>query len=316
MNFIVSLWSQFESTLPLFLLVFIGYGLIKIGKWPKAATDSLTRFVFSVAMPIMLFGIMSRFSEQERVDYRLLLAFFGGCFIVFIIGRIIASKLFKLDDIASSVFAMGGIFSNNVLVGLPIAIALLGEEAIPSVALVLVFNTLILWTLITISVEWAKMEKLSFSGLKYTLISVAKNPIIIGIFSGLAYNFTGLKLPLFIAKPTEMISLMAAPLSLIVLGMGLAEYRLRDGWRLSGCICFLKLVIHPLVIWLLALVLGLPILETNVVVLLGSISLGINVYLMARKFNTLQAAVGSSLLISTLLSAVTTPLILAVIAHI
>jgi malonate transporter len=53
--------------------------------------------------------------------------------------------------VSQSVFALGGVFSNNVMLGLPLAKVSLGEAAVPSVALVLVFNALILWTLVTVS---------------------------------------------------------------------------------------------------------------------------------------------------------------------
>ena len=68
------------------------------------------------------------------------LAFFGSCLIVFVIGRVIAWKFFALDGVGQSVFALGGVFSNNVMLGLPLAKVALGDAALPSVALVLVFN--------------------------------------------------------------------------------------------------------------------------------------------------------------------------------
>jgi len=54
----------------------------------------------------------------------------------------------------------------------------------------------------------------------------------------------------------------------------------------------------------------LPWMETQVVVLLSSIATGANVYLMSRQFNTLEGPVASSLVLSTGLAALTTPLVL------
>ena len=53
-----------------------------------------------------------------------------------------------------------------------------------------------------------------------------------------------------------MVAQAASPLALIVLGMGLAEYGVRTGWRISVVICFLKLIVQPLVVWLLARLIG------------------------------------------------------------
>ncbi|MGM3173747.1 AEC family transporter [Dickeya lacustris] len=309
-TFIVSLWHQIFLSLPLFVLIALGYGLIRIGRWPSTVTDALSKFVFSVALPAMLFRMMCDFSRRPAVDARLLIAFFGSCFIVFVLGRVVARRVFRLDGVSGSVFSLSGIFSNNVMLGLPIATLMLGPQAIPSVALVLVFNGLILWTLVTVSVEWARNGSLSMQGFGKTAIGVLKNPLIIGILSGTFYSLTGLPLPDVVDKPIGMLGQIAVPLSLIALGMGLAEYRIRDGWQISVAISLIKLVVQPLVVWGLALALGLPEMETRVVVLLGSMAVGVNIYLMSRQFNVLGGPIAASLLISTALAAVTTPLLL------
>ncbi|CNF03708.1 AEC family transporter [Yersinia nurmii] len=308
--FIFSLWHQILLSMPLFVLLALGYGLIRIGKWPSTITDGLTRFVFSLALPAMLFRMMSNFADRPAVDARLLIAFFGSCLLVFILGRIIGQRVFKLDGVSGSVFALGGIFSNNVMLGLPLATLMLGEESIPAVALVLVFNGLILWTLVTVSVEWARNGSLTVQGFAKTARSVLTNPLIVGIISGTLFSLTGWKLPPMIDQPVSMLGQVAPPLSLVVLGMGLAEYRVSDGWRISSAICFLKLIVQPLVVWVLAWTMDLPPLETQVVVLLGSMATGVNVYLMSRQFNVLTGPAAASLVMSTALAAMTTPLIL------
>jgi hypothetical protein len=123
-----------ELAAPLFVLVLAGYLLMRICGWPKAMSENLSRFVFSVALPAMLFRLMSDLSQLPPVDARLLLAFFGGCLIVFVIGRLVAWRLFALDGVGQSVFALGGVFSNNVLLGLPLAKVALGDSVIAAAA--------------------------------------------------------------------------------------------------------------------------------------------------------------------------------------
>jgi predicted permease len=295
---------------PLFVLVLVGYLLMRFSGWPKVMSDSLSLFVFSVALPAMLFRLMSDFSKLPAVDARLLIAFFGGCLIVFFVGRMIAWKLFALDGVSQSVFALGGVFSNNVLLGLPLAKVTLGDEAVPSVALVLVFNALILWTLVTVSVEWARHGSFSVHGFAKTLRSVLTNPVVAAILSGTLFGLTGWPLPDAVGVPVGLIGQAAAPMALIALGMGLAEYGVRQGWKISVSITAVKLLIQPLVVWGLARLLGLPLMETRVVVLLSSIAIGANVYLMSRQFKVLEGPIASSLVLSTGLAAVTTPLAL------
>jgi malonate transporter len=306
--------SLIELTAPLFVLVLLGYLLTRWARWPKPVSDALTRFVFSVAIPAFLFRLMSDFWRLPPVDARLLIAYFGACLIVFMLGRLIARRVFHMDGVAQSVFALGGIFSNNVLLGVPLAKITLGEASIPVVSLVLVFNSLILWTLVTISVEWARHRSMSWSGYLSAAKAVLTNPVVAAILAGTAWGFTELPLPGVLAQTLELVSHAAVPLSLIALGMGLAEYRIGEGWRPSAAICAVKLVVQPAVVFLLARWLKLGQLETQVVVMLAALPVGANVYLMSRQFNVLGGPVASSLVISTAIAAATTPMILALVA--
>lgn len=300
-------------TAPLFLLVLVGFALARWARWPREVGDGMTRFAFSVAIPALLFRMMSGFSRLPAVDPKLLVAFFGGCLLGFVIGRLVGRWLFGMDGVAQSMFAMGGIFSNNVLVGVPLARVTLGEEAMPAVSLVLVFNALILWTLVTVSVEWARKHTPSWRGLARTAWSVIKNPIVASILAGTAFGFVGVPLPRVLDQTLELVAESAMPLSLIVLGLGLAEHRIRAGWRESAAICALKLAVQPLLVFLLARALRLPARETQAMVMLASLPVGVNVYLMGRHFGALEGPVAASLLMSTLAAAVTTPLVLTLV---
>jgi malonate transporter and related proteins len=303
-------FALLDLTAPLFVLVGAGYVLSRWGRWPLAAADALTRFVFSIAIPTLLFRLMSDFAREPRVDARLLVAFFGGCVIVYAIGRLAAFAIFRMDGAAQSVFAMGGIFANNVLLGVPLAKVTLGEAALPVVSLVLVFNSLLLWTLATVSVEWARHRDFSPSGLGRTLVGVIRNPVVASILIGTAFGFTGLALPGFVDQTLVLVSQAAIPLSLIALGMGLAGFGVKSGWRISGAIAFAKLVLHPLAVYVLARLLVLPALETAAVVMLAALPIGANVYLMSRQFDVLTGPVASGIVLTTALAALTTPLVL------
>jgi predicted permease len=216
---------------PLFALILVGYLLMRFAQWPQAMAQHLTTFVFSVGLPALLFRMMSDLSTLPPVDGRLLVAFFGGCLLVFLLGRLIAWKLFGLDGIGQSVFGVGCIFSNNIMLGLPLARASLGDPAIPSVALVLLFNALILWTLVSLSVEWHRHGSLSFKGFRDTLKGVLRNPIILAILAGTAFGLTGASLPDMLDTPLKMLGQTGMPLALVALGMSLAEYDLKAGGR-------------------------------------------------------------------------------------
>lgn len=306
--------DRLAASSPLFILILLGFGIARWAGWPRTVSEGLTRVVFNVALPAMLFFTLSDFSRLPPVDARLLIAFFGGTFVVFALARALARFVFRLDGVSGSVFALGCIFSNNAMLGLPLARATLGEAAIPSVALVLAFNALTLWTLVTVSIEWAQHGELSLRGFTKTLNSIMRNPLILSIVAGALFGLTGVRLPHAVAEPLQLLAQAATPLSLLVLGMGLTEYRIRDGLGQSLAVCALKLLLLPLVVWAIARMLGLPQMETQVVVLLSSMAMGVNVYLMSRQFRAFEGPTAAAMVMSTVLSAAATPLILTLTA--
>jgi predicted permease len=305
-----ALLRQLGLAAPLFLLIALGYALVRLAGWPRSVASGMNTFVFSVALPALLFKLMSGLSELPPVDTRLLAAFFGGCLIMFAIGRVIAGRMLKLDGAAGSILAMAGVFSNNVLLGIPLARATLGAAALPAVALVLVFNALILWTLLSISIEWSRHGAANLKGLLATARAVLRNPIVMSIVSGALFGLAGLRLPTLLATTLAQVAEPAAPLSLIVLGMGLAEYAVEADATQIVTICLVKLAAQPACVWAIAHLMGLPRLEMQVVVLLASLPVGANVYLMAAQYQRLEGTIAASLVASTALSALTTPLLL------
>jgi malonate transporter and related proteins len=299
-----------ELSAPLFALVLVGYLIGTSGRWPVSYSEALSKFLFAVPLPALLFRLGSDMSKLPPVDARVLVAFFGSCIAIFVLARLVARLVFRLDGVGQSVFALGGIFSNNVFLGIPLGRAALGEAAMPSIGLVLVFNSLALWTLATVSVEWARHGEFSLKGMGATFRSVLKNPIVASILSGAAFGLTGLPLPAFVDAPLALLAQPAIPLSLVVLGMGLAQYGVREGWQIATGIVLMKLVAQPLAVWAIAWAVGLPPLETRAVVLLGALPVGINVYLMAREFRAIEGPVATGMLMSTLLAAITTPFVL------
>ena len=187
----------------------------------------------------------------------------------------------------------------------------------PAVSLVLVFNAFLLWTLVTVSVEWARRDRSADSNLLAGIAKTAKdvitNPIVASILGGTLFGFTGIPLPAVLDQTFVLLGEAAAPLALVALGMGLATYSLKDGLKESLVICGLKLVVQPLLVYLLARWLGLSTLNTQVVVLLAAAPTGANVYLMARQFKTLEGTIAFAMVLSVALSSFTIPVALALL---
>ena len=99
------------------------------------------------------------------------------------------------------------------------------------------------------------------------------------------------------------------PICLIAVGMGLARYSILGSAAKNACVTAVKLLIQPAAVYVLCRLLGIPTLETEVTTLMAALPVGINVYMMAADFKAEEGATSSSILLSTMLSAVTVPLI-------
>lgn len=213
---------------PLFLLVALGWGSVKIGLFTNEVTKALGRFTFRLLMPVMLFKLMSGFADMPPVDWRILIAFFASCAIIYAMGRSFFKHVFKTDAAATTVLAMAGIFGNNVQLGVPIVQVSLGNEAIPAISLIIIFNVLLLWTVAIASVEFGRTGSVgNWRSAATPMLRVFKNPIVLGILIGSAWSFTGIKLPDFLEKSVELVAMSTTPMCLMVVGMGLAQHSFR-----------------------------------------------------------------------------------------
>ena len=306
---------QFTRALPLFLLIVLGYALLRSGKFSRAASAAISSFALNFALTSMLFRIMSKaFREGLNTDFTLLVAYFGSAAIVFLACTIVLAKALRLERAEKAIFGVGTVFSNAGLLGLPLAYAMLGEEYITPVATILSVNALTLWTMASIGVELSMQTgAFTLKSLGHSMLAVVKNPLIISIFAGALWGLTKIPMPFAIDEPMRMLGNSATPLCLVAVGMGLAEYGISENF-LKGCILSAcKLALFPFAVFCAASLLGLGRVETVACTFIAGLPVGVNVYLMTRQFNCAQGLVANAMLISTLVSSVTVPLLLTLL---
>ena len=262
---------------PLFLMVFLGWALVKIGMFSHNVTKALSQFVFKLLMPVMLFHLMSDGSNRPPVDWKVLIAFFGSCVVVYIIGNFLGGKLFRQDSTGRVITGMGGIFGNNVQLGVPIVQTSLGTAAMPTISLLIIFNVLLLWTSATACVEFGRTGgKIDWKKFLIALKNIFKNP-------------------------------------LIVVGMGLAEHSFTAALPKASVITALKLGIQPFLVWVFCVLLGLDSVQTNAATVLACLPVAINLYIMATQFESEEGAASNAIFVSTFISALTVPLTLTLL---
>lgn len=293
--------------LPVFALMATGYLAVKFRLFPAEGVRGLVQFVNNFATPCLLFHAMATSDFSTTFNWSVIGPFYVGAVTSFVLGAVIARKLFanKIDEgIASGFSAM---FTNTVLIGIPIMQRAYGQPALATAFSIIAFHASVLITVGMVTMEVVRRDGASLGKtLAKAVMRVAINPLMWGIAAGVLFNLMGWTL---IEPADAFVSMMAAavtPAALFGLGGALNEYRLRDSWAQSLTMSLFKLLLQPIIAYLLMhYVLHVPHEYARYGVLLAAMPSGINAFVFATYYNRGVNVATNTILITTVLSIVT-----------
>ncbi|MEQ8354722.1 MAG: AEC family transporter [Kiloniellaceae bacterium] len=303
--------SILETVLPIFGLVLCGYVVGRKGWMSEEAIKGLNTFVFYFAIPALLFRAMAR--GLGPIEFSIVGAYFGAVLATFLLALPIARLAFRSGPAERALFGMGAVFSNTVLLAIPLIFTILGEAGGRHLMLIITFHTILIFPVITVLIEiglggghgWRRLAG-------NTLRSLAFNPIILALLAGIAYGQTGLAVPGAAERFLTLLGGAAAPCALFALGASLTAFEIHGDLKETLAIVAMKLLVHPAVMALLAFyVFDLPPLAAAVAILTAACPVGANVFIMARQYDTYLGRSASAVLISTAISVVTLSFLLA-----
>src|SRR5210317_2005931 len=106
---------------PVFLVIATGYVSIRRGYFNDHMIDGLMKFAIQLAVPCLLFRATSTLDLGAAYDWRLMTAFYSAAAISFSVTSLIAFHVFRRPAGESVAIGFGALFSNSVLLGLPIS---------------------------------------------------------------------------------------------------------------------------------------------------------------------------------------------------
>lgn len=293
-----------DIIVPVFGIVGIGYIAARVGLFSAEATRGLSSFVFNFAIPALLFRTMATTELPAELEWGYLVAYFGGVYGVWIAGTLASRYLLRRSGAEPVIAGMTAGFSNNVLLGVPLVLTTFGEAATLPLFLIIACDSWLLLTTATLQAELAIGERGDPKVLVRNVTNaLVRNPIVMSLLIGIAWNGLGVPLPGVMDSLTETLGTAALPCAVFAMGASLAGFRLSGAVADAGLSVVLKLIAHPVLVWLLATyVFDLKPLWRDVATVMAALPVGINVYLLADRY---QAGVGSgitAILVSTALS--------------
>ena len=187
-----------DIILPVFLVIGAGYVAVWRGVFPASGVDGLMKFTQSFAIPCLLFSAISRLDLSQSFDLRLLGSFYTGAVSGFAIGFLAARYLFRRDLDEAVAIGFVGLFSNSLLLGLPITERAYGTDALTANYAIISVHSPICYGIGITAMELVRARVTGTSAgrlLPRVLNAMFHNPLVIGIALGFAVNLSGLPLP-------------------------------------------------------------------------------------------------------------------------
>ncbi len=293
--------------LPLFGVLLAGYLAGRFRVMTEGSSAILSRFVFVISLPALIFVSLSRVSVGDFFDWPFLGALGGGMLATFCLGLLVARFVFRDSLTALGLHGLTAMFSSTAYIGLPVILMAFGDAGlVPGIIGAVITGAVFL----PIGIILAEIDKGRSRGKGdfrlAPLIAVLRNPIIVATAAGLIASATGIVIPGPIATFFELLSRAFIPCSLFAAGLFMSGCSVKGQTKEITWLVFAKLLLHPFITWWFAYhVFALKGILPAIAVLQAALPSGVPVFVLAQQYNTFVSRSSAVIVVSTAVSVVT-----------
>lgn len=292
--------------LPIFIVIALGYILKQRKFIDDVFVSYSTKIVFKIAIPVTLFNRIANFNLLASLNQKFI--YFSiycsiGLFLVFILSIIISKKIFIEKDIIGAVI-QGSFRSNYVIIGYPIIQNWFGDEGM-AIAALLTIIAIPLFNILTIFILTIYDPDTSNISIKSILLNIIKNPLILGILTGLVFSILNISIPSFIQSSINIISGLSTPLSLLGIGAFFTFTNFKKYLSPIFIATFLKIILFPLTFTLIAHLLGFNGILLGIIFVLFASPTSVSSFIMAKAMNSNSTVAANIIVFSTSISVFT-----------
>jgi len=295
----------FDIVAPVFLVIGAGYLAVRRGLLSDNMVAGLMKFAVQFAVPCLLFRATSTMDLGTAYDWRVMSAFYIGATISFALATLLTWNLFGRSPGEAVAVGFGALFSNLVLLGLPISERAWGADTAsmaPAYAIVSIHAPFCYLLGIT-TMELLRADGRSLTETATVVVrAMFRNSLMIGIGLGFAVNLSSLALPEALVSSVDIVARAALPVALFGLGGTLTRYSLKTSIGEASSISAVSLILHPGIAFTICYLLNVPGHLTGAVVLMAAMAPGVNGYLFASMYRRGQSTAASTVLLGTAVS--------------
>lgn len=303
-----------DVILPVFLVLGFGYLAVWRGLISDAHLDGLMTFTQGFAIPCLLFRAIASLDLSQNFDLALMASFYAGAFGGFIVAFAGARFIFKRDWEDSVAIGFVGLFSNSLLLGLPITERAYGASALDANYAIIAIHSPFCYFVGITAMEIARNRGGSIAALPGKVLNAMfHNALIVGVLLGFAVNLGGIPLPGVLTDAIDLMVRAALPAALFGLGGVLYRYRPEGDMKTILFVVAVSLLLHPAIVWGLGRWTDLSNEAFRSAVLTAAMAPGANTYVFANMYGKAKRVAASSVLVGTGMSIVSVWLWLAVL---
>lgn len=300
----------FVTTLPIYLLIVIGYAAVRTGYVDGAHVQGLGQYALKIALIALIFSAVAFPRGEAGLNAPFVAAYLGGSLLTLVAGFAVSRLMLRRPAPESWILGMGMSCSNSGFLGFPIATLIFGADAAVVFAMTMAVENVVMLPLATVAAGLAGDRARAAALVRAALVRIATNPMVISVVLALVVRGSGVALPESLTRTVAMIAASAGPVALFVIGGTMARMSVSGHWRRTAAITVGKLGLHPLLVGAaLMLVPGVPAELIPVGILFASVAM-LTIYpILATPFG-LGAVTSTALVVSTVLSCLTVSVVL------
>ena len=250
-------------------------------------------------------------SNDVRFDWNFIIPFEISTLTILFLSFFISLFIFKNDKKNSSMLALNSTYPNYGYMGIPLCILAFSEKASIPISLILIIDSIVLLSFTSFFIDYGS-KKSNFDEIKYLIIRIFKNPILLGSLFGFLFVLLQIQPNEIILSFLELLSKAATPTALFAIGINLYNKVENIAYSNIIYISFVKLIVHPILVFLIFYFYNSTVsdLWIKVAILCASLPIAGNVFAMSIYYNCFKKNTSSSILITTVLSTITVPVTL------
>jgi malonate transporter len=275
----------------------------------------LSRFVFVIALPALIFSSLSSITVAEFFNWRYIAALGGGMLAMFGIAMAVARVMFPGNLSALTLHGLTAMYSSTAYIGLPLILTIFGDAGKVPGIIGATITGLFFSPLAILLIEFDRSRGASFS-LWPPLRNVLTRPPIIAVIAGLSVSASGLTIPGSVSIFFELLGGAFIPCALFAAGLFIAGCRIRGATVEISWLVFAKLILHPLITWWLAFhVFALEGILPVIAVIQAALPSGVPVFVLAQQYRTFVTRSSAAIVVSTAISVVTVSLLFVLLQY-